>query len=315
MNRKAIIFGIKGYKLTIKEKKLLKNSKPWGIILFSRNIRDFRQLKFLINSIKMLFNDKKYPILIDQEGGAVSRLNNIINLSFFSQYFFGQLHKKNRKLFNIVYKIYIDKISSIFKNVGININTAPVLDVVRKKKSDFIGTRSFSENPMIVSKLGNLTIKLFKKNKISTVVKHIPGHGNTKQDSHFNTPIIKSSKKELITKDFRPFKMCKSHFAMTAHAIYPVYDSKKVATHSKIIIDKIIRNHINFKGLIISDDISMKSLSYNLEVNATKALQAGCNLILHCNGNIREMHKLAKVIPRINSFTEKKTSHFYKFLG
>ena len=158
-------------------------------------------------------------------------------------------------------------------------------------------------------------INLYKKNKIATVIKHIPGHGMTKYDSHYKTPIIITNKRELFKKDFKPFRVCKSLFAMTAHVVYSVYDPGNTATHSKIIIDKVIRNHINFKGLLISDDISMKSLKYKLEENAVKALQAGCNLVLHCNGNINEMSKLAKVIPKIDNFTQKKTSHFYKFLG
>jgi len=315
MNRIAIIFGVKGYQLTIKEKYLFKKVKPWGIILFSRNIKNILQLKILVDDIKKILGDKKYPILIDQEGGKVSRLNKIIDLSFFSQYSFGKLYNENKKLFYIVYKIYIDKVCGIFKKVGININTAPVLDIIRRKTPNFIGSRSFSQNSESVSKLGKLCIDLYKKNRIATVVKHIPGHGMTKHDSHYKTPIITTNRKELFKKDFKPFKLCKSHFAMTAHVVYSVYDPDNTATHSKIIIDKIVRNHINFKGLLISDDISMKSLKYGLEKNATKALLAGCNLVLHCNGNISEMSKLAKVIPKIDSFTKKKTSHFYKFLG
>ena len=315
MNRKAVIFGIKGFQLTNKEKRFFKKVKPWGIILFSRNIKNITQLKALIDKIKKILHDKKYPILIDQEGGRVSRLNKIINLSFFSQDFFGKLYNKDKKLFYKVYKIYIDKVCEIFKNVGININTVPVLDVIRKNTHNVIGNRSFSQNSENVAKLGNVCINLYKKNNIATVIKHIPGHGLSKCDSHNNTPIIKTNKKELMRKDFKPFRRCKSLFAMTAHAVYSVYDLVNTATHSKIIINKVIRNHIYFKGLLISDDISMKSLKYSLEENANKALHAGCNLILHCNGNIREMNKLAKVIPRIDKLTQKKTSHFYKFLG
>ena len=315
MNRIAVIFGVKGYKLTSKEKQLFKKTKPWGIILFSRNIKNLSQLKILIHDIKKILRDKNYPILIDQEGGKVSRLNKIIDLSLFSQYSFGKLYNKNKKLFYIVYKIYIDKVCGIFKKVGININTAPVLDITRKKTPNFIGSRSFSQNSESVSKLGKLCIDLYKKNRIASVVKHIPGHGMTKHDSHYKTPIITTNRKELFKKDFKPFKLCKSHFAMTAHVVYSVYDPDNTATHSKIILDKIVRNHINFKGLLISDDISMKSLKYKLEKNAVKALHAGCNLVLHCNGNINEMSKLAKVIPKIDNFTQKKTSHFYKFLG
>ena len=314
MIRKAVIFGVKGYRLTNKEILLFKKVKPWGVILFSRNIKNIYQLKILINEIRKILHDKKYPILIDQEGGKVSRLNKIIDLGFFSQHFLGKLYKKDRKLFYRVYKVYVNKVCDIFQKVGININTVPVLDVRRSYTHHVIGSRSFSQDPQSVLKLGNICINLYKKNKIATVVKHIPGHGKSDTDSHNKTPIIKASKKELIKKDFKPFRACKSFFAMTAHAIYPIYDLVNTATHSKVIIKKVIRNHINFRGLLISDDISMKSLKYKLEENAIKALEAGCNLILHCNGKITEMSKIAKVIPRIDNFTKKKTSHFYKFL-
>ena len=154
-----------------------------------------------------------------------------------------------------------------------------------------------------------------KKNKIATVIKHIPGHGPSKCDSHHYLPVIKIKKKELIKKDFMPFRKCQSFFAMTAHVIYSIYDPVYTATHSKIVINDVIRRHIGFKGLLISDDISMKALNYGLKDNAIKALDAGCNLILHCNGNIKEMCNLVKIIPTIDKFTKKKTSHFYKFLG
>jgi len=315
MNKKAVIFGIKGHQLTKKEKLFFKKNKPWGIILFARNIKNIPQLKSLIIDIKKIFCEKNYPILIDQEGGSVSRLNKIVDLSFFSQDFFGKLYSKDKKLFYSVYKIYIDKVSEILKKVGININTVPVLDVRRKNSHKIIGTRSFSRKPEKVSILGKICINLYKQNKIATVIKHIPGHGMSKQDSHYKTPFIKTNKKTLIKKDFKTFKNCNSYFAMTAHLVYQSYDLHNTATHSKIIISKIIRKHINFKGLLISDDISMKSLKYKLETNALKALDAGCNLVLHCNAKINEMYKLSKVIPKIDSFTQKKTSQFYKFLG
>ena len=314
MYRKAVIFGLKGYKLSVKEKKLLKIAKPWGVILFSRNIKNFQQLKELINSIRIAIKDRKYPILIDQEGGKVSRLNKIVDLSIFSQDFFAQLYNKNKTLFYYSYKIYITKICDIFRKVGININTVPVLDIKRKKSHFIIGTRSFSKDANQVSKLGKFCIDFHNQNKIATVMKHIPGHGLAKSDSHKRTPIVKVKKNNLIKKDFKPFKLCKSPFAMTAHVIYKNFDPIFTATQSKILIKNVIRKHIKFKGILISDDISMKALKYGLENNAKKALSAGCNLILHCNGKINEMLKLAKVIPKIDKFTQKKTSDFYKFL-
>ena len=198
--------------------------------------------------------------------------------------------------------------------VGININTVPVSDIKRKKSHKIIGSRAFSENPDEVSYLSKLCIENYKKNKIGTVIKHIPGIGLSNCDSHFKTPVIKLSKKDLIRKDFKPFKKQKSHFAMTGHAIYRSYDPKNTATHSKVVISDVIRNIIKFKGILISDDISMKALKYNLEKNAIKALEAGCNLVLHCNGKMNEMNKIIKFIPKIDSNIKKKTSHFYKFL-
>jgi len=315
MRKKSIIFGIRGMKLTSAEKRLLAVERPWGIILFSRNIKDLFQLKLLIKNIKYITRDKNYPILIDQEGGGVSRLNKIINLNLFSQEYFGKLYKLNRKNFNNYYKSYIEKVCAILKNVGININTTPVLDVRRINTHKILKRRCFSEDPLIVSKIGKLCVEFHKKNKIATVIKHIPGHGLAKFDSHKELPIIKTNKTQLINKDFKTFRDCKSFFAMTAHVVYFKYDPEFAATHSKIIINDIIRHHIGFKGILISDDISMGALKYGLVENAIKALDAGCNLILHCNGNINEMGKLAKVIPKIDNFIEKKTSDFYKFLG
>ena len=315
MNRAAIIFGIKRHKLTSKEKLLFRKVKPWGIILFSRNIKNITQFKKLVDDIKKFFRDKKYPILIDEEGGKVSRLNQIIDLSIFSQNFFGKSYIKDKKLFYNHYKIHINLICDILRNVGVNINTVPVLDVRRKKSHNIIGSRSFSENSTIVSNIGKLCIDFYEKNRIATVMKHIPGHGFSKCDSHYKTPVINVDKKELFKKDFKPFKLNKSLFAMTAHAIYSKYDSHNTATHSKTVIKEVIRKHMNFKGILMTDDISMKSLKYSLEDNALRALNAGCNLVLHCNGNIREMSKLIKVIPKIDKFTQKKTTHFYKFLG
>ena len=315
MIKKAIIYGISGKKLKKKEIFFLKKNKPWGIILFSRNIQNLNQLKNLVYNIKKTFNDKNYPILVDVEGGVVSRITNIIDLRNFSQKFFGDLYKKNKNLFYLYYQIYINTVCSILRDAGISINTIPNMDIVRKNSHDIIGSRSFSKNPKVVSFLGKLCVKLCAKNKIGTVIKHIPGHGLSKSDSHKTKPIINHNKKYLIDNDFSVFKSCSSPFAMTAHVVFKDLDKKNVATHSKKVIKTIIRNYIKFRGILISDDISMKSLKYTLEENAIKSLDAGCNLVLHCNGNMSEMKRLAKVIPNVDKFTHKKTSQFYNFLS
>ena len=314
MKKKAIIFGIKGAKLLNVEKKIIRKHNPWGIIIFSRNIKSIIQLKNLISSIKNAANDRNYPILIDQEGGAVSRLNKIIDMTIFSQSFFGKLYTLKQKFFLSYYQIYVNTVSRILNEVGININSVPMLDIRRKFSSSIIRTRSFSENSLVVTKVGNICVREFHKHKIATIMKHVPGHGLSKYDTHIQESIVKTEKKELIDKDFKPFKESISFFAMTAHIIYSKYDPVFPATHSKIIINDVIRKHIGFKGILISDDISMKALKYNYKINAKKALEAGCNLILHCNANIKEMNELVKIIPTIDKFTQKKTSQFYSFL-
>jgi beta-N-acetylhexosaminidase len=313
INRRSFIVGIKSKKLSSKEINFLKKYKPWGIILFLRNIKDIQQTQKLTSSIRKLFNDKKYPIMVDQEGGKVNRLKNIITFDNLTSEYFGQKYLKNRYEFNIFYKLFIDKTAFLLKQLGININSVPVLDLKIKGSSNVIGDRSYSKNPEIVSKIGDLCIKFFHENSIGTIIKHLPGHGLAKVDSHHFTPIINKSYKYLFKNDFKPFKKKKSFFGMTGHLIFKKIDKKNTVTHSKKMI-KIIRKEIGFNNILISDDLSMKSLKYNLELNTIKAFNAGCNLALHCNGNLKEMEIVAKNSPLINNFIIKKTSQFYKIL-
>ena len=312
--RKAFITGIKSLKLTTSEVKFLKRQKPWGIILFSRNIKSINQTKLLTNSIRKLFKDPHYPILIDQEGGRVNRLKNIITFDNLTGEYFGKLYVQDKRKFNIIYKLFIDKSSYLLKQIGVNINTLPVLDLRIKGASNIIGDRSFSENKKIVSKVGDICIDLFNQNSIGTVIKHIPGHGLAKVDSHNFTPIVDKNINYLIKNDFFPFKNKDSLFAMTAHIIYKKIDPLNTATHSKKIIN-IIRKKIGFKNVLISDDLSMKSLKYDLSTNTIKSFEAGCNLALHCNGNFNEMKVVAENSPLVNNFIIKKTSLFYKNLS
>ena len=313
-NRRAFIVGIKSTILSKKEKKFLKKYKPWGVILFSRNLKEFKQIKKLTSDIRLIFKDKKYPILTDQEGGRVNRLNNLIEASVFTGEYFGNLYKKNKYNFYNYYKIYIDQISYLLNELGININTVPVLDVRRLKSSNIIGDRSYSSIAKNVSKIGDFCIKEFKKRRLGTVIKHIPGHGLTKVDSHKKTPIVKFKYRYLIKNDFSTFKNKKSLFAMTAHVIYKDIDPINTATQSSKIM-KLIKNEIGFKNLIISDDISMKALKGNIKINTLRAISAGCNLILHCNANHLEMRIVAENVSLVDNFIIKKTSQFYNFLS
>jgi beta-N-acetylhexosaminidase len=314
INRRSFITGLKSSKLNINEKRFLKKFKPWGIILFSRNIKNVYQTKKLTNNIRKIFKDKNYPIMIDQEGGKVNRLKNIISFDNLTSEYFGNLYQKNKKEFNILYKLFIDKTSYLLEHLGVNINTVPVLDLRYKGSSNIIGDRSFSKDPKIVSKIGDLCISYFKNNSIGTVIKHIPGHGLAKVDSHYFTPTINRSVGYLTKRDFLPFTNKKAFFAMTAHIKFKKIDSTNTVTHSKKII-QLIRNQIKFKNILISDDLSMKSLKSSIKNNTIKSFKAGCNLALHCNGNLREMNIVAENSPKLSSFVIKKTSQFYKILS
>ena len=311
--RRSFITGIKGIKLSKKEVFFLRKYKPWGIILFSRNIKTIYQTQKLTSHIKKLFKDKNYPILIDEEGGQVSRLNKFIDNSIFSAEFFSILYTKDKKKFYIYYNIYVKQIAYLLNLLGININTVPVLDVRRKITNNVIGNRSFSSNPFQVSKLGKICINKFHDNSIGTVVKHIPGHGLSKVDSHNKLPIVNHNSDLLNKIDFFPFKKQNAFLAMTAHIVYTSIDKKNTATHSKKIIN-IIRKKIGFKNLIMSDDISMKALKYSISKNTTQAFKAGCNLVLHCNGKYKEMLMVGKNAPLLSNFVIKKTSQLMNII-
>ena len=277
--------------------------------MFSRNIKSLKQTQILTNSIRSLFKNKNYPILIDEEGGKVSRLKKLIDNSSFTAEYFGNLYLLDRKKFDIFFKIYINQISYLLNLLGININTVPVLDLRRKNSHNIIGNRSYSFNKKIVSFIGDKCISNFHNNRISTVIKHMPGHGLSKADSHMQLPYIYNKYSYLFKNDFFTFKNKKSLFAMTAHIIYKELDAENTATHSKKVI-KIIRNKIGFKNLLISDDISMKALRYSISENTNRAFTAGCNIVLHCNAKLNEMVKVAENSPYINNFIIKKTAQF-----
>ena len=313
MKRKAIIISIKGTKLSRLEKILFTKEKPWGVILFKRNLKTTQQIKKLTSQIRIITKDKRFPVMIDEEGKNVSRLSDIIQHNF-SANFFGNIMKIDRNLGSRFTKHYVNSLCKILKYLGININTIPVLDVLRTKTNKIIGNRSFSKDKKIVKRLGELTIKYLHSNKILGVIKHIPGHGFAHSDSHKRLPKVSLSLDKLNQIDFFPFKSSKAKLAMTAHILYSQIDKKNPATLSKKIVNNIIRKKLKFNGILISDDISMKALKYDLLTNARKSLEAGCNLVLYCSGNTKDNFKLIRSLPYIDKFTSKKTSEFYKFL-
>ena len=300
-----LIIGLESESLSSEEKAFFKKFNPWGVILFKRNCLNPTKTKYLINKIKEI-NGDNYPILIDQEGGRVSRINYTEFPKCPPAKYFGEIIEKNKSLGLEILKNNIILLSLSLKRLGININTLPVLDIPDKGESGIIGDRAFSNKKEIVSLAGGELIETMKACGIAPVIKHIPGHGKASVDSHVGMPVIESELIELHQSDFVPFKNnAANYLGMTAHILYKNIDPNQIATFSKSLIKKTIREEIGFKGLLMTDDISMKAIKLNPEDAADKALAAGCDLVLHCNGKINEMNRIAD---KINSKYELITS-------
>ena len=288
------IFGIKSYFLSENEVIFIKTQKPYGIIIFERNIISLNQIKQLIKQIKSLVN-YKIKILIDHEGGSINRFNKIFSQNKYSAEYFGKIYKINHEFFLKEINYFLNFNINLFNYLGINIVAYPVLDILYQKTHEIIRSRSFSKNKEDIVDISKLIISTYQNNYISCISKHVPGHGLATKDSHLDLPKINESKQFLLDNDFLTFKNLKSHYIMTAHIVYESIDDH-CATYSKYIIKNIIRKKLNFKGKIITDDICMKGLQGTLKKKSTQPLIAGCNLILHCNGNIDEMFCVADYI-------------------
>ena len=295
-----LIIGLEGTILNDNETKFLSDYKPWGVILFQRNCINHKDTLTLIDKIKSKTH-KDMPILIDQEGGRVSRLNYPEFPRTLSAKLFGDIFIKDKELALRALTLNINLIAGSLKDMGININTVPVLDIPSQKESGVIGDRAYSSDKDIVSQMGKIVLNENNSNGIGSVIKHIPGHGRATVDSHLDLPIIIDEKCLLENDDFVPFKaLNNAPLAMTAHAIYEKFDKNNVATLSKTMITEIIRSKIGFKGTLMTDDVSMKALSGDVGTNSLLALQAGCDLVLHCNGNFDEICQIADKISMLN---------------
>ena len=295
-----LIIGLEGTILNDNETKFLSDYKPWGVILFQRNCINHKDTLTLIDKIKSKTH-KDMPILIDQEGGRVSRLNYPEFPRTLSAKLFGDIFIKDKELALRALTLNINLIAGSLKDMGININTVPVLDIPSQKESGVIGDRAYSGDKDIVSQMGKIVLNENNSNGIGSVIKHIPGHGRATVDSHLDLPIIIDEKSLLENDDFVPFKaLNNAPLAMTAHAIYEKFDKNNVATLSKTMITEIIRSKIGFKGTLMTDDVSMKALSGDVGTNSLLALQAGCDLVLHCNGNFDEICQIADKISMLN---------------
>jgi len=294
---KAVIFGCNGASLMPDEFVFFSKIRPIGFILFSRNCIDPEQLKKLIKDLRKSINNDHAPILIDQEGGRVVRLLKPHWREPPAATLFADLAIKNIDLACEALNLNMRLVGQELRSLGVNVNCLPVLDIPFDGADPIISDRAFGVDPEMISILGRVACDALLMEGVLPVIKHIPGHGRANVDSHKALPTVRTDWAELSKIDFSPFKLLADMpIAMTAHVIYSAIDPKNPATTSRKVILDIIRKEIGFNGLLISDDLSMEALDGDFSYRTQAALAAGCDLVLHCNGDMSEMREISNVV-------------------
>jgi len=293
--RNRVIYGCLGTELSSSEQQFFRDAQPWGFILFGRNISDRDQVRKLVAALRDCVGEEQAPILIDQEGGAVARLGPPHWHSRPSAAHFGALYRTSTERAREAAYLNARLIASDLAELGINVNCTPVLDVPVPGADRVIGERAFSMEPAIVIDLGRAVMEGMLDGGVLPVMKHIPGHGRAMSDSHKALPHVTTRLEDLSSSDFVTFRSL-NHcpLAMTAHVVFDDIDPQRPATTSPKVIRDIIRGEIGFEGVLISDDLSMNALKGPLSVRTKAALFAGCDVVLHCNGNMEEMRSVAE---------------------
>ena len=293
-----IIFGCSGTVLSEEEIIFLSSVNPYGFILFDRNISEPQQLRNLTNQLREVLNRPRLPILIDQEGGRVTRLRppnwaTTPSAGALVEKFVNQPELAAESIRLNSRLIAHDLIIS-----GISVACMPVLDLVIPGGHEVIGDRAYSADPHQVSQYGRAACEGLLECGVLPIIKHIPGHGRSTVDSHLVLSRVDTKIVTLAMADFLPFRELREMpMAMTAHIVYSEVDPVLPATLSPDVIGGVIRNTIAFEGLLITDDIGMGALSGNLGDRAAMALEAGCDVILHCSGDLPEMKEVASAVP------------------
>lgn len=318
----AAILGLEGLKLTKEEIAFFKECNPLGFILFKRNCEDPAQVKALTASLQDLLG-REVPILIDQEGGRVQRLGPPHWPKYPPAETFGKAFEKDFKEgLNALYDSHVAMARDLVE-LGVNVDCTPVMDVLTDKTHDVIGDRAFSKDPEIVSILSAKVCQAMLDEGVVPIIKHIPGHGRATADSHDELPVVDASLEELKKTDFVPFKevqvkpLSEAVWAMTAHIIYKKIDERAPGSCSRRVIYDIIRDHIGFQGFLVSDDVGMSALADygTMGQRAEKAIRAGCDIVLHCNGKMDEMKSVASDVGTMRENSVERYNHSVKWIG
>ena len=294
----AAIYGCSGHRLTEAERAFFVEARPGGFILFRRNSDSPDQVRALTAELRESVGDAGAPILIDQEGGRVQRMGP----PHWPKYPPGEAYLRaanNPLAAREVVRQGARLMAQDLRGVGINVDCLPVLDVPVPGAHDIIGDRAYARDPATVAQLGRAAVEGLLAGGVLPVIKHMPGHGRAFADSHHDLPVVHADLATLDGWDFAPFRaLSDMPLAMTAHVVFDAIDPKRPATTSKKAV-RLMRGHLGFGGLIMTDDLSMKALSGSLRERAEASLKAGCDVVLHCNGDLDEMRQVAEGTGRL----------------
>tara|TARA_A100001037_G_C15101497_1_gene614203 strand:- start:157 stop:1176 length:1020 start_codon:yes stop_codon:yes gene_type:complete len=291
----ATIFTCSSLELSADEKAFFKDVDPFGFILFADNIESPDQVRRLTESMRLCVEREDAPVLIDQEGGRVARLRPPQWRETLPAKSYGDLALKDKSAALRAIWINGRLLASELYELGINVNCAPVLDLSIPGAHDVIGDRSFGSDPTLVVDLARAFSEGLMSGGVLAMIKHVPGHGRAMADSHKELPTVDLPKEELKRTDFAPFKgLSDVPLAMTAHILFPQIDPDRPATTSPIVINEIVRGYIGYRGLIVSDDVTMAALSGSDRERAERTRAAGCDIVLHCYAELAQMKEIAK---------------------
>ncbi len=303
---KPVIFGLSGLALTDDEKRFFADVDPAGYILFKRNIANREQLRALTDSLRTLKGDSSLPILIDQEGGRVARMQPSEWPEFPSGETFDRLYEISPLSAIEAARCNAEVIGLTLAEVGINVNAMPMLDVRVDETHSAIGDRSYGSDPLRVAALGRAVLDGLRKGGVVGIVKHMPGQGRATVDSHHDLPRVIATELEL-EQDLAPFHaLSDAPIGMTCHVVFEAWDGTHPATLSPTIIYDIIRTRIRFDGLLLSDDLQMNALEGDYAGRAAQCVKAGCDLALYCSGDLEEMTAIATKLPEITDAAKER---------
>jgi beta-N-acetylhexosaminidase len=301
MNSRAFITGVSGLTLSADERAFMRAERPWGFILFKRNIDLPAQVTALIKELRGSIDQPDAPVLIDQEGGRVQRFGPPHWPVYPPGAMFGALYDIDRKLGLTAARLSARLIADDLLALGVTVDCLPLADVPIAGSDAVIGNRAYGTEPGKVAAIARAVTEGLEQGGVLPVLKHIPGHGRATADTHFRLPVVDTTRAELERTDFAAFQpLADLPMAMTAHVVFSALDPAQPATTSATIIEQVIRGRIGFQGLLMSDDVSMNALAGSIAERTRAIVSAGCDMVLHCNGNLDEMREVARETPELS---------------